>query len=156
VHFSHCAFGCRGEPSPHSVANDVRDLMAAAEHPSLSLNLEFAASESPCYFPSGFCSCGIVCSTVSYIAEALSNVRFLYFSRIRRGRLRDVDWPGRVPYVLILKRYWRALIGTCGAWFLYALSSSTFSRNASVCADVLMNSYDFVRLTRQPDLARCV
>jgi len=25
----------------------------------------------------------------------------------------------RVPYGLVLKRYWRSLIGTCGAWFLY-------------------------------------
>ncbi|KAI0931919.1 hypothetical protein AcW1_000807 [Taiwanofungus camphoratus] len=24
-----------------------------------------------------------------------------------------------VPYWLVLKRYWKALIGTCGAWFLY-------------------------------------
>ena len=25
----------------------------------------------------------------------------------------------RVPYVLAIKYYWRSLIGTCGAWFLY-------------------------------------
>ncbi|KAI0094981.1 MFS Git1p-like glycerophosphoinositol permease [Irpex rosettiformis] len=25
----------------------------------------------------------------------------------------------RVPYVLVIKRYWRPLFGTCGAWFLY-------------------------------------
>jgi len=25
----------------------------------------------------------------------------------------------RVPYWLVLKRYWKALIGTCGAWFIY-------------------------------------
>jgi len=25
----------------------------------------------------------------------------------------------RVPYLLVIKRYWRSLIGTCGAWFLY-------------------------------------
>ncbi|THG99889.1 hypothetical protein EW026_g2534 [Hermanssonia centrifuga] len=25
----------------------------------------------------------------------------------------------RVPYRLVIKRYWKALIGTCGAWFLY-------------------------------------
>lgn len=25
----------------------------------------------------------------------------------------------RVPYMLILKRYWRPLIGTAGSWFLY-------------------------------------
>lgn len=27
--------------------------------------------------------------------------------------------PDRVPYRLTIKRYWRALIGTSGAWFLY-------------------------------------
>ncbi|PPR00651.1 hypothetical protein CVT24_000874 [Panaeolus cyanescens] len=26
---------------------------------------------------------------------------------------------GQVPYWLVIKRYWRSLIGTCGAWFLY-------------------------------------
>jgi len=25
----------------------------------------------------------------------------------------------RVPYWLVLKRYWKTLIGTCGAWFIY-------------------------------------
>ncbi|KIP11646.1 hypothetical protein PHLGIDRAFT_99480 [Phlebiopsis gigantea 11061_1 CR5-6] len=25
----------------------------------------------------------------------------------------------RVPYGLVIQRYWKALIGTCGAWFLY-------------------------------------
>ncbi|KAF9015243.1 MFS Git1p-like glycerophosphoinositol permease [Cyathus striatus] len=25
----------------------------------------------------------------------------------------------RVPYILVLRRYWKSLIGTCGAWFLY-------------------------------------
>lgn len=25
----------------------------------------------------------------------------------------------RVPYMLVLRRYWRSLIGTAGAWFLY-------------------------------------
>jgi len=25
----------------------------------------------------------------------------------------------RVPYYLVFRRYWKALIGTCGAWFLY-------------------------------------
>lgn len=25
----------------------------------------------------------------------------------------------RVPYGLVLRKYWKRLIGTCGAWFLY-------------------------------------
>ena len=30
----------------------------------------------------------------------------------------------RVPYSLVVKYYWKSLIGTCGAWFLYGASSS--------------------------------
>lgn len=32
----------------------------------------------------------------------------------RRGAIKK-----RVPYKLILRYYWKTLIGTCGAWFLY-------------------------------------
>jgi len=32
---------------------------------------------------------------------------------------RDSAIKRRVPYWLAIKRYWKALIGTCGAWFLY-------------------------------------
>ena len=32
----------------------------------------------------------------------------------RRGAIKD-----KVPYVLVLRYYWKTLIGTCGAWFLY-------------------------------------
>ena len=32
----------------------------------------------------------------------------------RRGAIR-----GHVPYLLVVKFYWRSLIGTCGTWFLY-------------------------------------
>jgi MFS family permease len=32
----------------------------------------------------------------------------------RRGAIKR-----RVPYLLVLRYYWRTLIGTCGAWFLY-------------------------------------
>jgi len=44
----------------------------------------------------------------------------------------------RVPYWLILKRYWRALIGTCGAWFLYdfvSFPNGVFS--ASILSEVI-------------------
>lgn len=33
--------------------------------------------------------------------------------------LSNVQFLGQVPYWLMIKRYWKALIGTCGAWFLY-------------------------------------
>jgi hypothetical protein len=32
----------------------------------------------------------------------------------RRGAIKR-----RVPYRLVLRYYWRSLVGTCGAWFLY-------------------------------------
>ncbi|TCD69968.1 permease [Steccherinum ochraceum] len=32
---------------------------------------------------------------------------------------RDTAIKRRVPYGLVIKRYWKPLIGTCGAWFLY-------------------------------------
>lgn len=32
----------------------------------------------------------------------------------RRGAIKR-----KVPYRLVLRYYWRSLIGTCGAWFLY-------------------------------------
>ncbi|THH33504.1 hypothetical protein EUX98_g622 [Antrodiella citrinella] len=32
---------------------------------------------------------------------------------------RDSAIKRRVPYSLVIRRYWKSLIGTCGAWFLY-------------------------------------
>ncbi|KAF8560453.1 MFS Git1p-like glycerophosphoinositol permease [Imleria badia] len=41
-------------------------------------------------------------------------LRMLSSKLYRKGAIKR-----RVPYWLVVKRYWRALIGTCGAWFLY-------------------------------------
>ncbi|KAL1674582.1 major facilitator superfamily domain-containing protein [Schizophyllum commune] len=41
-------------------------------------------------------------------------VRMLTTRLYRYGAIKH-----RVPYVLSVKRYWKSLIGTCGAWFLY-------------------------------------
>ncbi|KAH7883686.1 major facilitator superfamily domain-containing protein [Phlebopus sp. FC_14] len=46
----------------------------------------------------------------------------------------------RVPYVLVVKRYWRALIGTCGAWFLYdfvTFPNGVFS--GTIISSVILN-----------------
>lgn len=32
----------------------------------------------------------------------------------RRGAIKK-----RVPYLLVIRYYWKRLLGTCGAWFLY-------------------------------------
>ncbi|KAJ6443210.1 Major facilitator superfamily transporter [Purpureocillium lavendulum] len=41
-------------------------------------------------------------------------MRMLNSKLYRRGAIKR-----RVPYGLVLRYYWRSLIGTCGAWFLY-------------------------------------
>ncbi|KAI3622443.1 putative glycerophosphoinositol permease [Moniliophthora roreri] len=41
-------------------------------------------------------------------------LRMLSSKLYRKGAIKR-----RVPYWLAVKRYWRALLGTCGAWFLY-------------------------------------
>jgi hypothetical protein len=35
----------------------------------------------------------------------------------RRGAIKK-----RVPYSLVLRYYWKSLVGTCGAWFLYGIN----------------------------------
>ena len=45
----------------------------------------------------------------------------------RRGAIRK-----RVPYLLVIRYYWKSLIGTCGTWFLYdfvTIPNSVFSGN---------------------------
>ncbi|KAJ5130366.1 uncharacterized protein N7515_006405 [Penicillium bovifimosum] len=41
-------------------------------------------------------------------------IRMLNSVLYRRGAIKK-----HVPYILVLRYYWKALIGTCGAWFLY-------------------------------------
>ncbi|RPD64897.1 MFS Git1p-like glycerophosphoinositol permease [Lentinus tigrinus ALCF2SS1-7] len=41
-------------------------------------------------------------------------MRMLTTTLFRKGAIKR-----RVPYGLVIKRYWKPLIGTCGAWFLY-------------------------------------
>ncbi|KAJ5235381.1 Glycerophosphoinositol permease 1 [Penicillium citrinum] len=41
-------------------------------------------------------------------------IRMLNSTLYRRGAIKN-----HVPYLLVLRYYWKALIGTCGTWFLY-------------------------------------
>ncbi|CAI7586049.1 unnamed protein product, partial [Penicillium glandicola] len=41
-------------------------------------------------------------------------IRMLNSALYRRGAIKK-----HVPYMLVLRYYWKSLIGTCGAWFLY-------------------------------------
>jgi len=54
----------------------------------------------------------------------------------RKGAIKN-----RVPYVLVFKRYWRSLIGTCCAWFLYdfvTFPNGVFS--ATIISSVIKDS----------------
>jgi MFS family permease len=60
----------------------------------------------------------------------------------RRGAIKK-----RVPYLLVIRYYWKALIGTCGAWFLYdfvTFPNGVFS--GTIIASVV-NSNDTLRST---------
>ncbi|RDX50399.1 MFS Git1p-like glycerophosphoinositol permease [Lentinus brumalis] len=49
-------------------------------------------------------------------------MRMLTTTLFRKGAIKSKlsrGCAGHVPYGLVFKRYWRPLIGTCGAWFLY-------------------------------------
>jgi len=63
-------------------------------------------------------------------------LRMLSSKLYRKGAIKR-----RVTYWLVVKRYWRALIGTCGAWFLYdfvAFPNGVFS--GTIISSVIHNS----------------
>ncbi|KAH7911938.1 major facilitator superfamily domain-containing protein [Hygrophoropsis aurantiaca] len=63
-------------------------------------------------------------------------LRMLSSKLYRKGAIKR-----RVPYWLVFKRYWRTLIGTCGAWFLYdfvTFPNGVFS--GSIIASVIHNN----------------
>ncbi|CAA7266543.1 unnamed protein product [Cyclocybe aegerita] len=54
------------------------------------------------------------------VGIALPLTVFYFRLRMLTSKLyREGAIKRRVPYWLIVKRYWKSLIGTCGAWFLY-------------------------------------
>ncbi len=52
-------------------------------------------------------------------------IRMLNSKLYRRGAIKR-----RVPYMLVLRYYWKTMIGTCGAWFIY-----DFVRRSSIGQD---------------------
>lgn len=52
-------------------------------------------------------------------------IKMLNSKLYRRGAIKK-----KVPYLLVIRYYWKALIGTCGAWFLYDFVSH-FQQNFS-------------------------
>ncbi|KAK9381001.1 uncharacterized protein V2V93DRAFT_324603 [Kockiozyma suomiensis] len=56
----------------------------------------------------------------------------------------------RVPYLLVIKYYWRSLIGTCGAWFLYdfvTFPNGVFS--ATIISSVVTSSANNLKRTAE-------
>jgi nitrate/nitrite transporter NarK len=63
----------------------------------------------------------------------------------RRGAIKK-----RVPYRLVLRYYWKTMIGTCGAWFLYdfiTFPNGVFS--GTIIASVVNAKKDVVRSTAE-------
>ena len=63
----------------------------------------------------------------------------------RRGAIKR-----RVPYMLVLRYYWKSLIGTCGAWFLYdfvTFPNGVFS--GVILSSVVGKSGDVVKRTAE-------
>ena len=63
----------------------------------------------------------------------------------RRGAIKR-----RVPYMLVLRYYWKSLIGTCGAWFLYdfvTFPNGVFS--GMILSSVVGKSGDVVKRTAE-------
>ncbi|KII93547.1 hypothetical protein PLICRDRAFT_396161 [Plicaturopsis crispa FD-325 SS-3] len=62
-------------------------------------------------------------------------LRMLSSKLYRKGAIKH-----KVPYVLVIRRYWKSLIGTCGAWFLYdfvTFPNGVFS--GSIISSVIKN-----------------
>ncbi|CAK7214505.1 Plasma membrane permease, mediates uptake of glycerophosphoinositol and glycerophosphocholine [Sporothrix bragantina] len=75
-------------------------------------------------------------------------IKMLNSKLYRRGAIKR-----RVPYMLVLRYYWKALIGTCGAWFLYdfiTFPNGVFS--GLIIASVVPPSGDSIKSTAEWDL----
>lgn len=69
------------------------------------------------------------CSTVLRVCFGISCLLPLSVFYFRIRMLKSVLYPRgaikkSVPYRLVLRYYWKSLIGTCGAWFLYDFVTS--------------------------------
>jgi MFS family permease len=62
----------------------------------------------------------------------------------RRGAIKR-----RVPYALVLSYYWKRLIGTCGAWFLYDFVTFPNGVFSGTIISSVVNSNDTLRSTAE-------
>ncbi|KAK4554608.1 Plasma membrane permease, mediates uptake of glycerophosphoinositol and glycerophosphocholine [Recurvomyces mirabilis] len=62
----------------------------------------------------------------------------------RRGAIKR-----RVPYLLVLRYYWKSLIGTCGAWFLYDFVTFPNGIFSGQIISSVVNKHDNIRSTAE-------
>ncbi|KAK5108037.1 hypothetical protein LTR62_008872 [Meristemomyces frigidus] len=62
----------------------------------------------------------------------------------RRGAIKK-----RVPYLLILRYYWKSLIGTCGAWFIYDFVTFPNGVFSGQIISSVANKHDNIRSTAE-------
>lgn len=62
----------------------------------------------------------------------------------RRGAIKR-----RVPYKLIIKYYWKSLLGTAGAWFLYDFVTFPNGTFSGTIISSVVNKHDNIRSTAE-------
>ena len=66
-----------------------------------------------------YCKLFIVISKVEPLRHMADNVSSVRLKMINSTRYRKESLKRNVPYLLILKRYWRRILATAGIWFFY-------------------------------------
>ncbi|KAJ5805519.1 Glycerophosphoinositol permease 1 [Penicillium pulvis] len=146
-------FGTGGEypASSTSASESANDLMPKHRGPAFIMVTNFPLSFGGPFAVSIFLIVLIACgqshySTVWRVCFGIGciwplsvfyfRIRMLNSALYRRGAIKR-----HVPYMLILRYYWKSLIGTCGAWFLYdfvTFPNGVFS--GTIISSVVKNS----------------
>ncbi|KAF2098813.1 putative glycerophosphoinositol permease [Rhizodiscina lignyota] len=71
-------------------------------------------------------------------------IKMLNSKLYRRGAIKR-----HVPYALVLRYYWKRLVGTCGAWFLYDFVTFPNGVFSGVIIASVVNSKDTIRSTAE-------
>jgi len=150
-------FGTGGEyPASSSSASEAANEHALARRGPIfilvtNLPLSFGGPLAVCVFLIVISAAGVTrLSTVWRVCFGIGcllpltvfyfRIRMLNSRLYRRGAIKR-----RVPYGLVLRYYWRDLLGTCGAWFLYdfvTFPNGVFS--GTIIASVVPNA-DIIR-----------
>ncbi|KAJ6079473.1 hypothetical protein N7467_009226 [Penicillium canescens] len=144
-------FGAGGEyPASSTAASEAaNDLMPKRRGPAFIMVTNFPLSFGGPFAVSIFLIVLCACSQTHYsivwrvcfgigcvwpLSIFYFRIRMLNSVLYRRGAIKK-----HVPYKLVLRYYWRSLIGTCGAWFLYGKN-----RNPYTYTSTLSTKYNLV------------